>query len=793
MPLGRNLIVHLSSVALVLVSVSSLLPIAPEMMGNPFPSPLGRHPFTVKDSIEMARFERTGGGPLFSPDKKYFVVVTSRGILESDKIESTIWLFDSEQVSKVLGAQGISEVPPPRVLARFAAIPQADYSDSYEPIISVVRWSRDSRDLLFLAQNCHGERQLYRTNIDSKTLQAISLPGSDVNLYAAVDNTIVYTATSSQDNVSLGIPINSNAVDVTGLTWSAFLFVDDLAANSLRCNELWVVRNRKNVRVEQRLDRQSCLLNRFDQVLSLSPDAHSVVVLRPVRGIPEDWRKYRPSFPDRTIDPSSADQSALTNPLRMTEYEIIRLSDGKREPLLDAPSAWALGFPDLNDAVWSKDGKKLLLLNTYLPLDVSGPEEKAKRVNPCVAALVDLASHANTCLAFSDYPNSSSFLIAASFAKDNQNVVLDFRNAQNGKTREGFRLVNGTWKIVAPDSQSLSEARSGPRPNTNHQDSLSVDIKQDLNTPPALWASDPKTGQNRKIWDPNPRLSTLELGTAATFHWKDATGHEWSGGLVKPPDYVRGRRYPLVIQTHGFLENEFITDGQYTTAFAARPLAAAGIVVLQMGENYSYKSLADEAPLQILGYESAIQQLASEGLIDPSRVGIIGFSRTCYHVEAAMIKNPSLFAAATIADGVDQSYMQEMLFGVGSTSQNGVEIYGAKPFGEGLRKWFDGAPGFHLDRLQTPLRIEALRAESVLGEWEIYSSLMMQRKPVEMVYFPAGQHILQKPLERMASQQGNVDWFRFWLKNEEDLTRSDARKYTRWRTMRDKLVRVDNR
>src|SRR5258707_14050144 len=49
--------------------------------------------FTVRDSIKMARFERTGGEPKFSRDKKYFAVVTSDGLLESNEIESTLWVF----------------------------------------------------------------------------------------------------------------------------------------------------------------------------------------------------------------------------------------------------------------------------------------------------------------------------------------------------------------------------------------------------------------------------------------------------------------------------------------------------------------------------------------------------------------------------------------------------------------------------------------------------------------------------------------------------------------------------
>ena len=315
-------------------------------------------------------------------------------------------------------------------------------------------------------------------------------------------------------------------------------------------------------------------------------------------------------------------------------------------------------------------------------------------------------------------------------------------------------------------------------------------IKQDLNTPPALWATDRKTGRSKKVWDPNPQLAAFKLGEASEFRWKDKTGYEWIGGVVKPPDYVPGKRYPLVIQTHGFQENEFITDGAYTTAFAARPLASAGMVVLQMPTRHDRLLTGDEASDQNEGFESAIERLAADGLIDSEKVGIIGFSRTCYNVESALITDPKRFAAATIADGVDESYMQYLLFSVGESHDEEQQIYGSSPFGDGLKEWTKHAPGFHLDRIQTPLRIEAITPASVLEEWEIYASLSKQGKPVDLVYLPDGQHILQKPLERMASQQGNVDWFRFWLQGYEDPDPAKAEQYKRWRELR-KLQQTD--
>ena len=68
--------------------------------------------------------------------------------------------------------------------------------------------------------------------------------------------------------------------------------------------------------------------------------------------------------------------------------------------------------------------------------------------------------------------------------------------------------------------------------------------------------------------------------------------------------------------------------------------------------------------------------------------------------------------------------------------------------------------------------------------WEFFSGLFRQGKPVDFVYLPAAEHVVVKPWERMTSQQGNVDWFCFWLKGEEDPDPTKAEQYARWRELR---------
>jgi hypothetical protein len=80
--------------------------------------------------------------------------------------------------------------------------------------------------------------------------------------------------------------------------------------------------------------------------------------------------------------------------------------------------------------------------------------------------------------------------------------------------------------------------------------------------------------------------------------------------------------------------------------------------------------------------------------------------------------------------------------------------------------------------------MEANDAMSLLFEWEWFAGLSYLKKPVDLIYLPDGDHVLQKPWDRIISQQGNVDWFRFWLQGYEDANPAKAAQYRRWEELR---------
>lgn len=744
--------------------------------------------FGVRELIEMARFDRTEGTPQFSPDGRYFAVVTTRGIVRSDKIESTLRVFQSQDVLQYLRSDR-SQMPRGRVIAKVTVTPEADYANSYEPVISGLRWLSKSRAIFFLAQNSRGNRQLCRVSLASASVQKLNPEDHDVSQFDANGDVIVYRRTSRMTHVP-GVPINADARDVTGVPLPQILFPQRNPRPGL--SDLWTIRGTRIARVvDAKTHHPVSLLDLPPPIpewspLSLSPDGQRVVVLLPVRSVPVSWEAYEPALASLKLRSNTSELAQEFAAVLPTQYALINLTSHESVPLVNAPNGYLLGYGSRNLAVWSLDGRALLLTNTYLPLGSSERSSNSNLLRPCAALVMNFVSKKSACVAF-DRGEVAPLLDAS--ISDAGNVFLRFANAQ---TEEHFQYRQGTWEIVpsAHGQEDHEKVHVGSSKSSSTR-ILSVAIRQDLNTPPTLWAMDLESRRSKQIWDPNPQLARMALGKATIYRWKDKAGYEWCGGLVIPPNYKPGRRYPLVIQTHGFEEDEFMTDGSYTTAFSARPLAAVGIMVLQMADRFDDLESANEASNRILGFESAIDHLASDGLIDRHKVGIIGFSRTCYHVESALIKDPSLFVAATIADGVDESYMQYLLSSVGERSSESEGLYGGKPFGEGLERWIKRAPGFHLDQLQTALRIEAITARSILSEWEIYASLWRQGKPVDLIYLPKGQHILQKPLERMASQQGNVDWFRFWLKGDEDPNPAKTEQYARWRTLM-KLSRKKN-
>jgi len=716
----------------------------------------------------------------FSPDDKFFAVVTQRGVLSTNELECTVWVFEVDAVQRFLDTSEGAAPPKPKAVARMGAV-------ANEPSVTQLRWLPDGK-LAFLGRDKTSDRNLFTVNVNTGELKKVTPNGQDVTQYDFVKNTVAYTVA-----LRMGRPLRRSETVITGHT-----IISQLEGESSTTfpqlgtpAELWVIRsNRPKAVIDPATAKPIQLIT---DILSLSPSGRFVAVTKHADRVPDAWAAYEPAFPGlsdtyrlKASPPVTAKDDLLSRLRLPKQYALIDLETGKSD-MINAPLGENLLYQGPNKAIWSIDSHRVLLLNTFLPLENTDETQKRRRgERPCVV-VVDVRTHDATCVAFVKQGGLEQYfrdgtLVILSDVTWNQargEVTLKYQTsgAKQGSggpvdQTETYRLANGVWKtsiVRRPHVRAPFQAA----------------VHQDLNEAPSVFVSDWTGGHGRKLWEPNPQLKAMDLGQVSEYEWQDKTGRNWIGGLVKPPNYIPGRRYPLVIQTHGFRRHEFMTVGTFTTAFAARPLATTGIVVLQVQDASDLIATPQEASVNVYGYEAAIDHLAADGLVDRERVGLIGFSRTGYYTLEALTKSPKLFAAATIADSEFLGYMQGLLGVDLGAKKEGIAIYGSQPFGDGLNAWIKNAPAFNLDKIDAPLRVEVHDLLSVLMNWEVYAGLRLQDKPVDLIRLPDATHIVTKPLERLASEQGDVDWFDFWLNGREDPDVAKAEQYARWRLFRE--------
>lgn len=752
---------------------------------------------TVRDAIEMQMFiDPHPFDPTalqteqvkYSPDNRFFAVVTQRGVLSTNELQSTVWVFEVQAVRKFLLAPKGAEQPKPRAIARMAAV-------ANEPSITELRWLPDG-NLAFLGRKGDSKRSLFTLDVKTRALKKVSSREQDVTQFDIAKGAVIYTVRADNQKLLHGAEITLTGQSIySALGWDSTSDFPELGTPAV----LWVIREGKASLMKDKKTGKPIEL--ITDLLSVSASGRFAVVTQHVDRIPETWEAYEPfsgfvSNPARlkTSAPREAREQLLDRLIQPKQYALVDLDSGRIDPI-DAPSGQALSYLSPSKAVWAQDSRHVVLLNTYLPLDNTGEGEKRRRTAaPCVT-LFDAISHQAACVATVKQSGreqylkqgTAFYLADVSWGKSSDEIILSYSTYGKPKGGGVYEYVPETYRL---QKNTWTQIEDRPRPRSAL---LRIGVRQDLNEPPALFLSNSSNDQGRKFWDPNPQLQEINLGEVSVYRWRDKSGREWEGGLVKPPNYIAGHLYPLVIQTHGFNSQEFMTVGTFTTAFAARPLAATGILVLQVADAFDLLTTPQEAWVNVQGYEAAIDQLAAEGLVDPTRVGLIGFSRTGYWTLEALVKTPKRFAAATIADSDFLGYMQRLLgVDIGETGKKeGIAIYGSQPFGDGLKPWLKEAPAFNLDKIVTPVRIEVHDRGSLLFNWEVYAGLRLQDKPVDLIQLPDASHIVMKPLERQASEQGDVDWFNFWLNGDEDRSSIKAEQYARWRLFRKQREQID--
>ncbi len=323
--------------------------------------------FSVGDSIGIARFtvpspDAKQQVPLFSPDGRYFVVVTQRGNVRADTLESTLWLFDARAV-------GNARETHPKPLATLSG--RTVSMDNNEGLLTLraLRWSDDGRSLLFLGRSGGTDWRLFSVRADEGVLRQLTPDGQNVGCFVQRGALIAYSVALNR------VPPSAAPVVVaTGRSIASLLFPDEDQSDWHNREELWLLKAGKPVLVVDPRTREPVYL-KFDlydpgsDVLSLSPDGHRVIVTAAVDTIPWTWRDYEPGYPTWRIEPAGP-QVVKYKSMVPERFVAVDLQTGESTYPVDAPlgrsAGWARGP---TRAIWESDSRSVILVNTFLPLE----------------------------------------------------------------------------------------------------------------------------------------------------------------------------------------------------------------------------------------------------------------------------------------------------------------------------------------------------------------------------------------------------------------------------------------
>jgi len=258
-----------------------------------------------------------------------------------------------------------------------------------------------------------------------------------------------------------------------------------------------------------------------------------------------------------------------------------------------------------------------------------------------------------------------------------------------------------------------------------------------------------------------------------SINWASVEGYDSVGKdgvpigsmLLKPPGFKKGIQYPTIAYIHGGPVGQ---DG-YEFDATSQALAAQGYLVVNpnyrgssgRGREFSRAIYADWGNLEIQDIHTVVDQLVADGLADPDRLGIGGWSY------GGMSTNYAIATDTRFAAGVSGAGIANMLTGYGTdqyVTQYENEL--SLPW-ESIEPYVKiSYPFLHADRIKTPTLFMCGEKDfnvPVINSEQMYQALRSLNVPTRLVIYPGQFHGLTKPSYIQDRLERMIDWYGRYL------------------------------
>lgn len=280
--------------------------------------------------------------------------------------------------------------------------------------------------------------------------------------------------------------------------------------------------------------------------------------------------------------------------------------------------------------------------------------------------------------------------------------------------------------------------------------------------PSELYVTDTGSWELRRLTSYNDTLAGMQLGRVEAVHWDGPDGFRQNGVLVYPPDYVEGRRYPLVLNIHGGPMGASITSWQLVN----QAMAARGWLVFSpnyrgsstQGQAFQSAVINDAGEGPGRDVMSGIEVLKARGIVDEERVAVSGWSYGGYMtawLTAHYDGWTAAVAGAAVTDWFDWYNMADM------NVWAGFGLGGSPWVNDNAENYWRQSPMAYAHQIRTPTLILSTTGDervTVSQSYKLYHALKDNGVEVRFIAYPVPGHFPPDPVHQRDVYRRWTDW-----------------------------------
>ncbi len=276
-----------------------------------------------------------------------------------------------------------------------------------------------------------------------------------------------------------------------------------------------------------------------------------------------------------------------------------------------------------------------------------------------------------------------------------------------------------------------------------------------------------------RLTDFNAAADELQLGRVETVRWRTvgATGKpdgmEADGILTYPPDYVAGKRYPLLLYVHGGPTSASLA------AFSVRSqmFAAEGWLVFEpnyrgsdnLGNRYQSAIYNDAGAGPGRDVMAGVAMLKARGIVDEGKVAVSGWSYGGYMTTWLLGNYGGWRAGVAGAAVTDWMDMYDLSDGVTTVGDN----FGGPPTTpERVRAYAAQSPMTYAAKIRAPTLILSDTGDArvpITQSYRLYRTLKENGVETRFFAWPVSGHSPGDPVRQMDVSRRWIGWLRTYL------------------------------